>query len=233
MGRVAGALRGLPANGALVDFSYWDKVDALSFLADDWENRSREWAGKTVASLVERGAKTMVEVGPGAGVDYARHFYPLVQAGRLYYTGFEGSAGLCRALQQKYPAAMWQNVPIESLPERAFDVAYARHVLEHQPTLEPALSKLLGAAVSHAIIVWYRPPAAAAFAEYDAANNVYYQTFERAAVLKSVEAAGFELAEERSVEPPHSGWVPNLCWLLRRVRSEPDKVVCPTCGKIK
>ena len=201
-----------------MDFSYWDKVDASSFLADDWENKSRTWAGKTVSALVDRGASTMVEVGPGAGVDYVRQFYPLVQAGRLYYTGFEGSVGLCRALQQKYPAAMWQNLSIEGLPERGFDVVYARHVLEHQPALEPALSKLLAAAISYAIVVWYRPPAGAASFEHDAANDVWYQTFERAAVLKSVEAAGFKIAEERTVEPPHSGWVPNLCWLLERVR---------------
>lgn len=187
-----------------LDFSYWNTVDPSLFLADDWDNPSRAWAGSVIRMAAESGCHTMAEVGPGPGVDYERQFRQSVFDGKLFYTGFEGSRKLCAALRQKFPEADWRNQPLIELPQRAFDIVYSKAVLEHQPSLEPSLSHLLASAKRLAIIIWYRPPAAEAISSVT--DGVYYQTFRRGDVLGVIAEAGWRIADEVAFASGNLGW---------------------------
>lgn len=187
-----------------MDFAYWNSVDPDRFLADDWDNPSRMWAGSVIRMASESGCRTMVEVGPGPGVDYDRQFRQMVFDGKLFYTGYEGSSKLCAALRQKYPEADWRNEPLDDLPQRTFEIAYVKAVLEHQSALEPSFSRILASARRLVILIWYRPPAGEPISSVQ--DGVYYQTFRRVDVLRVVAEAGWKIAEEVSFASGNLGW---------------------------
>lgn len=194
-----------------MDFTYWNRLlHPERFLEDDWNNPARAWAGQKVVELSAEGAFRMAEVGPGNGIDYERQFRELVRQGKLMYDGYEGSSTLCQSLQARHPESAWINRPLLDLPSDRFDLVYAKAVLEHQPALDPSLSHLLGAAKKAAILIWYRPPAAAELHEIGAAGE-HYWTFRRDDVLAVVARAGWQIVEEASL--PGEG---NLGWVLRR-----------------
>jgi hypothetical protein len=188
------------------DFTYWNSVDPASFLDHDWQNPSRVWATKEAVKAADGGS--LLEIGPGPGVDYARHFHPHVQSGALTYRGVEGSQTLHDSLRSRFPEAAWQHATIADLKPQSADVVYARHVMEHQPSLEPALSQVLGAARHVVVLTWYRPPGPQAF--YEIWEGVHCQTFARVNVLAAVAKAGFRIAHSEFFE---SG---DECWLLER-----------------
>jgi len=195
---------------ATPDFRYWNSVDPASFLDHDRANPSRQWATREAIRAAKGG--TLLEVGPGGGTDYERYFS---KAKGIEYTGLEGSQSLHAALQTRFPEAAWRNDLLTSLPPLSADVVYARHVMEHQPALEPALGLVLGAARHACVLTWYRPPGPVAY--HEVWEGVYCHTYERETVLKSVEAAGFVIAKKENFPPE----VPQLpegdeAWLLRR-----------------
>lgn len=180
------------------NFRYWNQVDPCQFLAHDWENPSREWAaGKAIEFT---GDGLLLEVGPGPGVDYERYFKGVVS-----YCGFEGSANLWHSLCARFPETAWHQLTIDDLRPLSADVVYARHVMEHQPALEPALGQMLGAARHVVVLTWYRPPAEKAFGEVW--EGVHCQTFARAEVMAAVERAGFGLLESEAFESGDETWV--------------------------
>lgn len=184
------------------NFHFWNSVDPTQFLVHDWENPSRQWAAEKAVAMAHGG--DLLEVGPGPGVDYTRSF----RDAAVRYHAYEGSQTLHDALRQRYPDVDWHLGVIADLAPLSADVVYARHVLEHQPTLEPAFGQLLAAARRAAVITWYRPPAALAFHEVWA--GVHCHTFARESVLQSVVIAGFRLEVAELFD---SG---DECWVLER-----------------
>lgn len=189
------------------DFRYWDSVEPSTFLEHDWANPSRVWATTEAIKAAKGGS--LLEVGPGPGVDYERAFS---KAEGIDYAGWEGSGNLCAALRVKYPDAAWVHGQIADLGEESADVVYTRHVLEHQPALEPALSQLLGAARKAVVLTWYRPPGPVAF--FEVWEGVHCQTFQREEVMQSVAAAGWKISKRQTfptqpggVEGGDEGWV--------------------------
>jgi hypothetical protein len=172
-------------------FTYWNSVDPTTFLDHDWENPSREWAAERAIEAAKGGS--LLEVGPGPGVDYRNHFRHAVAMGRFQYIGYEGSWTLFDALQNRFPEVRFCNATIADLPPLSADVVYARHVLEHQPALEPALGSILAAARRTVVLTWYRPPADRAIDHVW--NDVHCQTYARNDVMESVAAAGFGIVE--------------------------------------
>jgi hypothetical protein len=196
------------------DFRYWNSVDPSSFLAHDWENPSRQWAAEKAIDLVGRG--TIIEVGPGQGLDYERYFRPRELAAQFSYIGYEGSLNLCTALRDRYPGKQWHNEALTDIPPQSAGVVYVRHVLEHQPALEPALGAILAAARRYVVLTWYRQPAVRAIDHVW--NGVHCQTYARSDVMEAVAAAGFRLAESQrfpsvAARSFRSG---DECWVLER-----------------
>ena len=166
------------------DFTYWNGVDRNSFLSHDWGNPSREWAASAAirATLVNTGRLTrpvLVEIGPGGGFDYRQYFRKFVEMGSMVYLGVEGSQSLCDGLRSEFPESPWFNQTLLENPYQG-DVVYARHVLEHQPALIPAMNALLAVAPI-AFITWYRPPAERAHTDMNGA--IHCHTYNREEVL--------------------------------------------------
>lgn len=184
------------------DFTYWNSVDPALFLSHDWQNPSREWA--TTAAIGAAKGGSLLEIGPGPGVDYDKAF----RKSGVRYLGVEGSATLYDALQSRFPEAVWQHATIADLTPFSADVVYARHVMEHQPSLQPALSQVLGAARHVVVLTWYRPPGPVARSEVW--EGVHCQTYKRATVMQSVAEAGFRIVASQLF---FSG---DECWVLER-----------------
>jgi len=191
------------------NFRYWDSVDPETFLDHDWQNPSRAWATEHAIAAAAQGDGTLLEVGPGPGVDYDRHFRAAVQADRIRYKAYEGSENLCNALRLRFPESSWHWAKISDLEPGIADVVYARHVLEHQPALEPALGLLLAAARKTVVLTWYRPPGPSAFGEIW--EGVPCQTYARPEVMARLAAAGFQIVDHQSF--PTSG---DETWVLQR-----------------
>ena len=197
----------MPTTLGSPSFHYWDSVDPATFLAHDWENPSRAWATTRALEAARAGDGTLLEVGPGPGVDYARAFREAVLAGALQYSAVEGSGTLHAALAARYPEATWRCEPLLQLGPASADVVYARHVLEHQPALQPALSILLAAARRTVVLTWYRPPGPRAFGE--TWKGVPCQTYARADVLAGIAEAGFRIVASERVDGDEA-------WVLER-----------------
>lgn len=190
--------------------AWWERQDPTTFLAFNWDHPSRAIAtGAAMELLEERTAHELLEVGPGSGIDYAVHFAEAVRAGLMTYTGWEPTAAFHGSLQLRFPGVAWRNASLYDLPAAVADVVYARAVLEHQATLEPALSCLLAAARTGVVIDWYRPPAAVA--THDVHEGVDCWTYARHEVAGSIAAAGFLHAR------PPVAVAGNEVWVLRRV----------------
>jgi methyltransferase family protein len=181
------------------DFRYWNSVDPAHFLEHDWQNPSRVWATAKAIGAAKNG--TLLEVGPGPGVDYERHF----AASGVPYVGWEGSTNLCKALRFRFPEATWVNGDLSAIPAALADVVYARHVMEHQPALDPALGWLLGAARGTVVLTWYRPPDLTAYSDYW--EGVHCHTFARADVLQAIERHGFRIMEQQTFASGDETWV--------------------------
>lgn len=190
---------------AAPSFRWWDAQDPAHFLEHDWQNPSREWAtGEAIKAVKAKRGGSLLEVGPGNGVDYERHF----RTAKVRYTAYEGSLTLCNALRERFPTVTWRHAQIADLPPLAADVVYARHVLEHQPALEPALGQLLDAAKRVVVLTWYRPPAPIARCDfYDAHPDIPCQTFALRDVQAAVERAGFVIADCEDFVSGDQGWL--------------------------
>lgn len=186
-------------------FRYWDSVQPGSFLKHDWENPSRAWATDKAIGEAVKADGTVLEVGPGPGVDYERHFREAVKSFAIRYSAYEGSQTLQDALQRRFPESTWHWRPLHMLPPQSAAVIYARHVLEHQPALEPALTTLLNAARVAVVLTWYRPPADHAFGEVW--EDVPCNTWNRTEVLRSVKAAGFKLSTKKLFPSGDEAWI--------------------------
>ena len=182
------------------NFRYWDSVDPAHFLEHDWQNPSREWATARAIEAAEGG--TLLEVGPGPGVDYERYF---AKAKGVRYIGLEGSSNLCHALQSRFPDAEWLNGELTALPVRHADVVYARHVMEHQPAIEPALGRLLGAARKAVVLTWYRPPGPVAVSEVW--RDVHCQTFARTEIMKAIKRHRWRITDTETFTSGDEAWV--------------------------
>jgi hypothetical protein len=183
-------------------FTYWNSVNPTTFLKHDWENPSRQFAAEKAIELATGG--TLLEVGPGPGVDYRRWF----SRADVDYCGYEGSQSLHAALQRRFPEAVWQCKTIADMEPLSADVVYARHVMEHQPALEPALGQLLSAAKKYVVLTWYRPPAPRA--SYDIWEGVIAHTYKRNSVLAAVASHGWQVATAECFDRDE-------CWVLTRV----------------
>lgn len=182
---------------ATTDFEYWNglsKPAVDTFLANDWDNPARARAAEIIKGWVAAGAVSLVEVGPGPGIDYDRF---LSKIGDLKYTAFEGSKNLRDNLVSKFPGATFHHGTFADLPDKGFDIAYTKATFEHQPDFEEPLKFFLRSTRRFALINWYRPPTIAENREYSHADKMHYNTYLKSTVNSLIHKEGFSLEEER------------------------------------
>lgn len=170
--------------------TFWDTVPD-QFLADDRNNPARAAAAAILLEHARKtGLRSLLEVGPGMGFDFADHFQPHVVSKDITYQGVEGSTGLHSRLQQQYPVGDWVLGTFDDLTPASYDMAYTKATLEHQGTLEAPLVALLQAARSLVVINWYRPPGLQQEQVYQSKQQVWYTTWRQADVLEVIARFG-------------------------------------------
>lgn len=126
----------------------------------DKEGQLREWLAESdplsrkavydIAADID--ADTVLECGPGLFIDWEQHWK---HARPKYYAVERTPALVARGLKAGVPVIPGS---IEAIPydDGAFSLTYARHVLEHLPDWETALSELLRVTRDTAVVVFFR-----------------------------------------------------------------------------
>ena len=132
---------------------------------------SKTWARKFVK---EKGYKSIVDVGCGNATEY---FAYKEEAPEIEYLGVDGSEYL-------YEYNLKAGVPIRcaqaedtKLPVSSYDVAFSRHVWEHQPDYKPFLDELVRIGSKVAMHIFFIRPRDKEIINYDASQNLYHNTY--------------------------------------------------------
>lgn len=124
-------------------------------------SRAREYCRRRIRTEVEQlKVKSILEVGFG-GLNERIALQPLIdEYPALKYIGLDISAKAVEHARVRFPNDAWYQGDISrsgGLLHRA-DVVYAQHLLEHCPTLSPALDYLLMAAHRKVYVIFFNLP---------------------------------------------------------------------------
>jgi trans-aconitate methyltransferase len=180
----------------LTEFDIWNTVNPKTFLDNDRANPARGHAAK----IIERAAKaakrrvkyTVLEVGPGNGIDYHDHFSRLEKLGIIAYSAIEPSQALLKEFKSRSPNVPIQQGTFSDLRKKQTDCLYTKAVFEHQPDILFPLSSVLAAARLLIVVNWYIPPDdAKAAIRYDETEKVFYNCYSETTVKEIIESAGW------------------------------------------
>lgn len=169
------------------DCSFWNTVPNY-FLKDDRSNPARAAAAQVIAKEVRDGAKTLVEIGPCLGFDYADHFRSIKG---LCYVGYEGAVVRVADLKKQYGKKLFEHKTFGHLRPCSFDIVYTKATLEHQPNFKYGLEQMLRAARRLVLINWYRPPADEPLTEFHDDIQLHFNTYRRTDVENTIKKAGW------------------------------------------
>ena len=186
---------------------WWqDNLDTNEVTLRGWLEGSDPASRDAVARIaVDAKASTVLEVGPGLYIDYARHWrtMPGVQ-----YTALERTPKLVqRGLDMGIPVVTGS---IERIPfvDGSFDVAYCRHVVEHLPSYELAIAELVRVSRGTAVVVFFALDTVSVLPtiRYDTvaeAPRTYHNIYSQKAITAWITTRGWTCAWER----PGTDWV--------------------------
>lgn len=168
--------------------SVWEQMDPTTFLTEDATNPARALAAEIIKGHTPC---TMIEVGPGTGIDYELHFSRM---SGLDYHGIEA----CKRFVERLVALHGNHFSagtFASLKYRSADVLYTKATLEHQPGFKFGLGQMFNAARRAVVINWYRPlmnkgPAKISFSEGD---QLHYNQYVLSDVRALATAMGWKL----------------------------------------
>ncbi len=171
--------------------NFWDGFsveDAKGFL---WqhevgrEHPSRKAAQDGIKAHFPK-AKTLLEVPCASGAEYED------LAKRWVLTCMDRTTPMLAALKSRYPEAQVLQGDIREIPAKdgAFDVAYARAIFEHLPSIEDvalAMKECLRVSKMGAVFSFFLPPAKDASIAWNGSffNNTYALADVEAAILAS------------------------------------------------
>jgi ubiquinone/menaquinone biosynthesis C-methylase UbiE len=135
---------------------------------------SKVWARNYVK---EKGYITLVDLGCGTATEY---FAYQEQYPQLKYLGVDSSEFLYnRNVKLGVPMVL---APIEDtkLPKEMFDVAFSRHILEHQPDFRLCLDEMIRIATKEAIHIFFISPGdKPEHIGYDSKENLYHNRYNK------------------------------------------------------
>jgi len=128
---------------------YWPNLDRW---ANDFNTPSRR-AFRTYLSTTDY--SSLLDIPCGVGTDY---FGLRADNFTLNYTGIELTKKLLDFCKLKNIPCMQGSIEAIPSPSNSFDIAYARHILEHLPYYESALNELIRVAIKEVLVVFFIPP---------------------------------------------------------------------------
>ena len=188
----------------LSNFAIWSQVNVSTFLEDDRANPARKAASEAIEAVVRqpivRSKKSfsVLEIGPGNGIDYQDHFSKLEASKLISYEAYEPSPKLRAEFQRRCPQAKVRNATFAQLKPKSWSCIYVKAVFEHQPEIVAPLKAVLDAAVKLVVINWYLPPDdELAKIELNEAEQVYYNIYPKSLVSQIIAEAGWTLREHK------------------------------------
>ena len=137
--------------------TWWDteilhRYDDFCKWVGDENKFSKVFARKHVIS---KGYKSLVDVGCGNASEYFgyKKDYP-----ELNYLGVDSSKFLNQKNTERGVPMLESPIEKVDLPDNSYEVAFSRHVLEHQPKYQPGLSELIRIASKEVINIFFIPP---------------------------------------------------------------------------
>jgi len=158
--------------------TWWDKEIKDQF--DDFKS----WVGSSQAPskvfmrkwLAEHKINSILDIGCGMCDEFEAYKkeYPNIQ-----WTGVEGSVFLHKkAIVKGKPVVNKEGHNI-GFTDGAFDVSYARHVLEHQKSYKPILKEMIRVASKIATHTFFIAPQEKEIINYNKKLNLYHNTFNK------------------------------------------------------
>lgn len=158
--------------------TWWDKEIKDQFLefkswVGDKNAPSKVWCRGFVKN---HELKTLVDVGCGNATEFFayKEEYP-----ELEYLGVDSSNFLYEFNLSKGVPMIHSDADNTPLPDSSYDVAFSRHVLEHQKDPYPILDELVRVADKVAIHIFFIPPGEEEIINYDEKQNLYHNTFRK------------------------------------------------------
>jgi ubiquinone/menaquinone biosynthesis C-methylase UbiE len=104
----------------------------------------------------------------------------------IEYTGVDSSAILVdKNLKQGIPMikAEAHSIPVE---DSSYEIAFSRHVLEHQPAFGPVLDEMIRIGKKLAAHTWFKKPSNEEVISYDPAQQLYHNTYNKEDINKYI-----------------------------------------------
>jgi SAM-dependent methyltransferase len=182
---------------------------------------SRQFTRQLIADWAAAGEiKTVLEIAFGGLHEY-RALRSKLRELQVTYSGVDWTDHFVQHAQQEFPECRWtQGDIVRGVAVEPADVVYSQHMLEHIPSLEPALSNMLRLARRKFINIFFLPPKP--FEGYDVVNwnkhPIYHNTYGIGHVEKVCQSQGFRCTWKRfpPVAAPNGGTVEDMVLLAEK-----------------
>lgn len=158
--------------------TWWDKEIKDHFLefkswVGDKNAPSKVWAREFVKL---NKFESLVDIGCGNATEYFayKEEYP-----ELKYTGVDSSKFLNEFNIAKGVPMVLANADKTRLVDSSSDVAFSRHVLEHQESPYPILDEMIRVGKKVAIHVFFIKPGLTEYIHFDEKQNLFHNTFKK------------------------------------------------------
>lgn len=170
--------------------TWWDehlptKFDEFSSWIGDKNAESKVFCRNLIK---EKGYKSLADIGCGTASEYEayKEEYP-----ELEYLGVDSSKFLYDKNTERGVPMLLSEGEHLNLEDSSYDVAFSRHVLEHQPDFRPILSEMIRIGKEVAIHVFFiKPNNNVTMVSYDEKDNLYHNYYGKKEIedfLKSIE----------------------------------------------
>lgn len=156
--------------------TWWDKDIKDQFLefkswVGDKDAPTKEWARIFVK---QEGYKSLVDLGCGNATEFFAYQeeYP-----ELEYMGVDSSQFLYEFNISKGVPMVKAKVEETGLDDGSYEIAFSRHVLEHQKDPYPLLEEMIRVGSKVAMHIFFIPPGEEEIINYDERQNLYHNTY--------------------------------------------------------
>jgi SAM-dependent methyltransferase len=159
--------------------TWWDnnlntRYDEFISWVGDSNSRSKVYFRNYIK---ENKYTSLADVGCGNATEF---FAYQLEYPELKYTGIDSSKILNNKNIEAGIPMILASAENTGLDDNSFDVAFSRHVLEHQPTFYPVLDELIRLASKVAIHVFFIPPGDnSEHIGYDSSQNLYHNRYNK------------------------------------------------------
>lgn len=161
--------------------TWWDKEIKSQF------NEFKSWVGPSSSPskvwsrkyIKDNDYTSIVDIGCGNATEY---FAYEKENPKVMYTGVDSSQFLYNKNKENNVPMILADADKTGLKDNSTEVAYSRHVLEHQASYEPILTEMIRISSKLAMHIFFIPPREKEIINYNESNNLYHNTFSRSEI---------------------------------------------------